>query len=474
MAKYLYEHIGNVIRRQIRNHTLMPGDRLPSIRRMSRQMKVSVGTVQQAYAGLEDQDMIVPRQGAGYYVKARADVPPPEAAAFTPVPSEVSVLDTAVRVMQTAARKDLLQLGSAVPDVSGPGVRRLHDEFRRQAGNIPNYDEHPSGYFRLRQRLARRLMDSGCAVDPEEIIITAGCQEALTLALRCIAGPGDTILVESPCYYGALQALECLGLRALEIPVSPETGPDLDELAAILAAWPVKGMLINPAFSNPTGYLCPKEKKARLLECLAVHDIPLIEDDVFAWLGYGETRPGSIYSHDRDGRVMLCGSISKVLSSDLRIGWLVGGRYARKARNLKFISTICNPIHAQFALAGFLTTRQLDRHLRSVTRGYMKKQQAMVHAIRRWFPEETRVTRPEGGFLAWVKLPETVDSMALHRQALESGITIAPGGIFSPTGRYRNYIRLNYAVASRDEMNSAVKTLAGLLTRIRPDREGPG
>lgn len=465
MADYLYQHIGKLIRDQIQSHALMPGDRLPSIRQMSLRMKVSIGTVQQAYAHLEDQGLIFPRRGSGYYVKARADVPPPEPASFTPVPSKVSVLDTAVRVMQTAARKDLLQLGSAIPDVGGPGVRRLHDEFRRHARKIPNYDAHPSGYLPLRRRLARRLMDTGRAVDPEEIIITAGCQEALSLALRCIADPGDTILVESPCYYGALQALEALGVKALEIPVSPETGPDMAALSSMLKAWPVRGMLINPAFSNPTGYLCPEEKKRQLLELLSVRDIPLIEDDVFAWLGYGETRPRSIHSHDRDGRVMLCGSISKILSSSLRIGWLVAGRYARKARDLKFISTLCNPIHAQFALAGFLATRQLDRHLRTVTRGYMKKQQTMINAVRRWLPEETRVTRPEGGFLAWVKLPEEIDGLKLHRQALTQGITITPGEICSPTGRYKNYIRLNYAVASEDEMHTAIKIIADL---IRP------
>ncbi len=465
MTDYLYEKIRQMFFDQIRNKTLMPGERLPSVRQLSRKLQVSIGTVQQAYAALEDQDMIFPKDRSGYYVKPEKNVRQPETESFTPVPSEVSVLDTAIEVTRSAARKDLLQLGSAVPDVSGKGVRQLHHEFKLQAHKIPNYEEDPSGYLSLRRRLANRMIDSGSNVDPDQIVITAGCQEALTIALRCIAVPGDTILVESPCYFGVLQALELLDLKAVEIPVCPEHGIDTEKLESILKKWPVKGMVMTPSFSNPTGSLCPDDKKQKILELLSAKDIPLIEDDVFAWLGYVENRPRSIYSYDREGRVILCSSISKMLCPDLRIGWMIAGRYTQKARNLKFISTLSHPSHIQFALDLFLSTRKLDRHLRTVTQVYIKKQQAMLNAISRWFPESTRVTRPKGGFLCWVKLPDGVDGLNLYRDAITEGISIAPGVIFSPKDRYKNYIRLNYAVTSVEEINSAVKILASLIKR---------
>jgi DNA-binding transcriptional MocR family regulator len=464
MNDYLYEKIRQMILAQLANKTLQPGDRLPSIRQLSKQLKVSIGTVQQAYAALEDQQLIFPKKRSGYYVEARQTVRRPVAESFTPVPSTVSVFETAVSVMRSAARKELMQLGSAIPDVSGKGVRQLHSEFKRQAHKILNYEEDPSGYLPLRRQLARRFIESGRAVDPDEIVITAGCQEALTIAIRCVAGPGDAVLVESPCYYGVLQALELMNIRAVEIPVCPEQGVDMGQLESVLQTWSVKGMIMNPAFSNPSGYLCPESKKRKILELISTFDIPLIEDDVFARLGFTSTRPRSIHSYDREGRVMLCGSISKMLSPDFRVGWILAGRHSEKARALKFISTLCSPCHTQFALARFLETRQLDRHLGWVAPLYMKKQQAMINAINRWFPESTQVSHPRGGFLSWIKLPDEIDGLTLYRDAISAGITLTPGEICSPTGRYKNYIRLNYGVVSAEEMDWAVKILGGLIS----------
>ncbi len=465
MTDYLYEKIRQMIVSQISNKALLPGDRLPSIRQLAQDLKVSIGTVQQAYVALEDQNLIFAKKRSGYYVKTVQTMPQPKAASFTPVPAKVTVLETAVSVMRSAARKDLIQLGSAIPDVSGQGVRQLHQEYKRHANKIPNYEEDPIGYLPLRRQLARRLMDTGTSIDPDEIVITSGCQEALTIALRCIADPGDIILVESPGYYGVLQALEVLGLKAVEIPVSPVDGMDMEQLEAILQTWPVKGIIMNPAFSNPSGYLCPERKKRKILELISAYDIPLIEDDVFALLGFTGRRPGTIHSYDREGRVILCGSISKVLSPDLRIGWIIAGRYAQNARSLKFISTLCSPCHPQFALARFLSTRKLDRHLRTIVPYYMKKQQALINAVKRHFPESTEVSRPQGGFLSWVRLPEDIDGLKLYRDAVSKGITITPGQICSPTGRYKNYIRLNYAVVPADEIDSAMRLLANLIDK---------
>ncbi len=463
MTDYLYEKVRQMIFAQISNKTLLPGERLPSIRQLARELKVSIGTVQQAYSALEDQDIIFPKKRSGYYVKARPSLPQLKADTFKPVPAKVTVLETAVSVMRSAARKNLMQMGSAIPDVSGKGVRQLHQEFKRHAHKIPNYEEDPMGYLPLRRQLARRSIESGKLVDPDDIVITAGCQEALTIALRCIADPGDIILVESPCYYGVLQALEFLNLKAVEIPVSPEDGVDMDLLESVLAAWPVKGMIMNPAFSNPSGYLCPERKKRKILELISTYDIPLIEDDVFAHLGFTGSRPRPIHSYDREGRVILCGSISKILSPDLRVGWIIAGRYTKKARTLKFISTLCSPVHPQFALARFLSTRKLERHLRTIVPVYMKKQQALINAVNRRFPGDTKMSRPRGGFLSWVQLPEDIDGLRLYHDAVSAGITITPGEICSPTGRYKNYIRLNYAVLPADEMDSAMKILGRLI-----------
>lgn len=465
MAKLLYKKIEKLISEQIENKVYLPGDKLPSERQLSLKMNVSVGTIRKAYANLEDQGLIIPKERSGYYVKSSHPVPLSFFKTDFPIeaPSKVSVLETAISVMRSAAGKGLVQLGSAIPNVKGKAVAQLHQDLKRHSQKVPNYEEDPQGFLPLRRQLARRSVGSGKPFHPDEIVITAGCQEALTIALRCIARSGDIIAVESPCYYAVLQALECLELKAVEIPVSPVDGIDTDILDSILQTWPVKGILLNPAFSNPSGYLCSEQKKQTIAKIILKYDIPLIEDDIFAELGFSGKRPRTIQSYDEDGRVILCSSISKTISPDLRIGWMIPGRYLKKARTMKYISTLCSPSHTQYALASFLSTHQFERHVRSMISDYEKKQQTLRKAIKQYLPADTSVTRPEGGFLCWLRLPEEVDGLELYYRAVENGITIAPGQICSPTGKFKNYIRLNYAVASTDRIEFSIKRLGKLV-----------
>lgn len=269
--------------------------------------------------------------------------------------------------------------------------------------------------------------------------------------------------MESPCYYGVLQALEVLELKAIEIPASPMDGIDTDILESALQTWPVKGILLNPSFSNPSGYVCPRAKKQKIAQLLFEYDIPLIEDDIFSDLGFTEDRPTTIQSYDSDGRVILCSSVSKTICPDMRIGWMTAGRYTEKARTLKFISTLCAPSHTQYALADFLSTRQYERHIRSVTQDYAKKQHGLLKAIKRFLPDETNATQPQGGFLCWLKSSDDIDGIELYSQAIKQGISLTPGEICSPTGRFKNYIRLNYAVASPEQIDFSMKTIAKLM-----------
>ncbi len=465
MKDLLYKKVGRIIFDQIENHTFQSGQRLPSERQLSKKLNVSIGTVQRAYADLEDLGLIIPKKRSGYYVKPSkpVSISPPKVEHFESIPSNVRVLETAISVMQVASKKGLVKLGSAIPNVTGKAVVKLHQALKRRSQKIHNYEEDPQGYLPLRRQIARRSISTGKSYHPDEIVITAGCQEALTIALRCISKPGDTIVVESPCYYGALQALEFLELNAIEIPSSPSDGIDTATLETVLQTWPVKGILLNPSFSNPSGYLCPELKKQDIARLILKYDIPLIEDDIFADLGFRGDRPTSIQSYDQDGRVIVCSSISKTICPDLRIGWMMAGRYTQKARTIKFISTLCAPCHTQYALTDFLSTNLYERHIRSVTSDYERKQHLLLKAVKRWFPDETYATQPQGGFLCWLKLPDEIDGLILYQQAIEEGISLTPGEICSPTNRFKNYIRLNYAVASIEEIEFSIKTIAKLM-----------
>ena len=464
-TEHLYKKVGKIISDQIGNKTLLSGDRLPSQRQLSQQLNVSIGTVQHAYADLEDQGLIQPKPRSGYYVSAYNAVPiaPPEAEFFTSTPAVVNIFETGVSVMRSAANKNLIQMGSAVPDVQGQAVTQLHQALKRNAHKVPNYGEDPLGYVPLRRQLARRSYNTGKSCHPDEIVITSGCQEALTIALRCIANPGDMIVVESPCYFGLLQALELLELKAIEIPVSPVDGIDTVVLESVLESWPVKGIVLNPSFSNPSGYVCSDSKRREIARLITAYDVPLIEDDIFSDLGFTGERPKTIQSYEKDGRVILCSSISKTICPDLRVGWIMGGRYTDKARKLKFVSTLGAPFHPQLALAEFLSTNRFERHLRSMTSLYRKKQGLLLNAIQQRLPKETKATQPQGSFLCWLQLPETIDGITLYQQAIKKGISLLPGELCSPSGRYKNYIRLNYAVTSVEQIDASMKTIADLI-----------
>ncbi|MEA3467038.1 MAG: PLP-dependent aminotransferase family protein [Thermodesulfobacteriota bacterium] len=461
----LYKKVGKIISNQIGNKTLQCGDRLPSQRQLSQQLNVSIGTVQHAYADLDDQGLIQPKPRSGYYVKAFNIIPiaPPETDFFKSTPAVVNIFETGVSVMRSAANKNIIQMGSAVPDVQGRAVTQLHQALKRNAHKVPNYGEDPLGYLPLRRQLARRSYNTGKSCHPDEIVITSGCQEALTIALRCIAKPGDVIAVESPCYFGMLQALELLELKAIEIPVSPVDGIDTVVLESVLENWPVKGIVLNPSFSNPSGYLCSDSKRREIARLISAYDVPLIEDDVFSNLGFSGERPKTIQSYDHDGRVILCSSISKSICPDLRIGWIMPGRYTEKARKLKYISTLCAPFHPQFALAEFLSTNRFERHLRSMAPLYQKKQGQLLNAIQHRLPEGTKATQPQGGFLCWLQLPKTINAFTLYQHAIKRGLSVLPGELCSPSGRYKNYIRLNCAVASAEQIDASMKTIADII-----------
>jgi len=295
-------------------------------------------------------------------------------------------------------------------------------------------------------------------------MITAGCTEAVHLALRS-SPAGDLIAVESPTYFGVLQILQSLGLQALEIPTHHRTGISLDALRFALDHHSVSAVLVMPNFQNPLGSTMPDENKRALVEMLAEREIPLIEDGLFGELYFGGQRPRVCKSYDRTGG---SSSVPRSLRTCPPATGSAGPRPAvsRPASSgSKSATNLSTAILPQLAIARFIANGGYDHHLRRIRRAYAEKVAAMSQAVGRFFPAGTRITAPGGGFVLWVQLPETADALDLYRLALKSGITIAPGHIFSTTPRYRNFIRLNAAYMS-DENAVALRRLAELAERV--------
>jgi DNA-binding transcriptional MocR family regulator len=309
--------------------------------------------------------------------------------------------------------------------------------------------------------VAKRALGAGCTLRPDEIVITAGCVEAVSLSLRVTCRPGDTVAIESPSYFNFLQLIQELGLRALEIPATPREGMSIEALRYAIEHNPVRACLVISNFTNPLGSLMPDAKKRELAELLAKHDIPLIEDDIYGDLPFANERPSVAKAYDRKGTILLCSSFSKTLAPGYRVGWIAPGRFQPEIERLKVLANIATASPTQLAIAEFLANGGYDHHLRSLRRAYANQVALMGEAIGRHFPPGTRVTRPAGGSILWLELPEYVDAVELYGDALKEGITIAPGPIFSATGKYRNNIRLNAAFWS-ERIELAIKTLGTL------------
>ncbi len=478
----LYEEVAERLTYLIERGTYAPGARIPSVRQLSQQLQVSVSTVIGAYGLLEDQGRIEARPQSGFYVRRHSPNLParakplsePETSRPAPGPMPVNIGQLTMRIMRHHHDPSLVPLGAAIPNPALLPLEKLNrtmSKVMRQLGNQGHVYDAPPGCEALRVQVARRLVLAGCTLTPDEIVTTTGSQEAVGLCLRALCQPGDTVVIESPIYYGVLQAIEMQGLKALEIPTHPRSGINLEALELALGQNKVKACLVIPNYSNPIGSLMPDENKQRLVALLNVHGIPLIEDDVYGDLGFGPTRAKVAKAWDKTGNVLLCSSFSKTLSPGYRVGWVAPGRWQAQVVNQKLVANLATPLPTQLAVAEFLASGGYDHHLRRVRRVHAQQTALMAQAVGHYFPAGTRVTRPEGGYVLWVEMPPQIDSLWLFEEALSLGISLAPGPMFSACQRYRNFVRLNTAFWS-SPVEEALERLGKLLMAGRATREG--
>jgi DNA-binding transcriptional MocR family regulator len=447
---FRYEEVASFISGLVDAGTLAPGSRAPSLREISKRRRISLSTALQAYRLLEDRGVLEARPQSGHYV-ARRDTIRLEAPAISKPPNKatpVAISAMLAKLLQYAADPRLVPLGCAIPSAELLAAGRLDRFLARAArtkGVAHNTYTVPKGELRLRQEIARRSLRWGQVLSPEDIVITCGCTEAVTLALSNVTKPGDTVAIESPTFFGLLHSLEVLGLKALELPTDASSGIDVSALKRALERGGIKACLLSSSFNNPLGCTMSNEKKVAVLALLARHRVPLIEDDIYGDIYFGSERPTPFMALDRRGNTIYCSSFSKTIAPGYRIGWLAMKaemqRQGALERKLGF--TLSGPPLLQVAFADFLSSGGYDNHLRRIRRVFEDTIDQMIRAVDRSFPKGTKVTRPSGSFVLWLELPKSVQTRALFDEALENGICFAPGDVFSASGRYGHCLRLS-------------------------------
>ncbi|KDN29806.1 GntR family transcriptional regulator [Vibrio fortis] len=461
-----YEELAKDIRTQIANNTWRSGEKIPSVRMSCRNYKVSNSTVLQAYQLLESEGWIIAKPQSGYFV-----APKIESLVTLPEVSEPkrAINDRLFDFLTSSSAEGVVPFGSAFPDPDLfplPVLTRNLASAGRKMTGASVINNLPPGSESLRRQIAQRYLQQGIVVSHQDIVITSGAMEALNLSLQTVTKPGDTVVIEAPAFYGALQAVERLGLNAVEVEVCPKDGLNITAFKQALIDHDVKACWLMTTFQNPTGTCLSDKSKTELVAIAREHQALIIEDDVYADLYYEGEKPKPLKAYDTNDSVLLCGSYSKSLCPGYRVGWVVNARYHNQIQKQQLLSTLSSSAPVQLGVAHFLTHESYDNHLRKLRKHLQSRKQEFIEAVTEYFPISIELEEPQGGYFIWIRFPESFDSHKLYKQAMEKGISIASGDLFSESDMVSHAIRLNFSHELTQERRSALKTVGQLAHQL--------
>lgn len=467
---FLYQQVLDTVRGRIDSGALRAGDKLPSLRHLSGEMNVSVPTIRQAYVELEREGRVEARAKSGFFVLADTGRALLRRRGRAQAPTTVRCCSLIDEVNAGTELPDVLALGTANPSRALPATKTLHRAMKRVMSRA---EERTLGYAPsigdpgLRRQIAYRYFTQGGSIDPDQIIITNGAQEALFLALCTIAKPGDVIAVESPTYQGQLEQIEALDMLALEIETCPDEGVELDALEHAFRTHRVAACMFSSAINNPLGSRMPDAKRRALVAMCEQYGVPLIEDDVYGELAFDGVRPHPAQLYSKKGLVVTCSSFSKTVAPGYRMGWLVADKYLAPLAAAKRAYSCSSGLLQQLTLAEFIGSGDYDRYLGRLVPVLEQNARCTGSVVCRSFPANARQSRPQGGSVLWVEIPGC-DSVALFRAALEEGISIMPGVIFAAKNRYRSFIRISFGHPWTEEVERGLETLGALAKSLTP------
>lgn len=467
---FRYEHVVSKVEEIIFGLKLQPGDKVPSVRKISSELQVSVTTVNQAYGILEAKGLIAPRPGSGYYISAWGkNTIKSTDNGFVLLPEDVAVNTMATAMLKNTRMYGVTNFSSLAPINELIPITRLNKAMQAAMKDPDNQNfqySYPEGSPKLIKQIGLHTFEWKRSLPQNEILVTNGCMEAISLCLDAVTRPGDIVAIESPVYAGILQCLESKGLKALGISVDPLSGINLNELEHALDTHAVAAVICMPVCQNPMGTSMPEDNKIRLVNLLGSRNIPLIEDDALGDLYFSGPKPMPAKAYDEYDNVMYCSSFSKSLSPGFRIGWVSAGKYHAQVEKLKFAANISTNSLMQDTTARYLETGHYHAHLKSMRSAIQIQMGKYRDAILRYFPENTSMSNPKGGYSLWLELPPNVNALELQRQALKQGIGFCPGHIFSASQGFANFVRINCCPLWSNKIDEALKILGRIVAAL--------
>lgn len=431
------------IRAKVASRALAPGDRLPSIRAFAKTMGVSPSTVVEAYDRLAAEGLIRARPGSGFFVSATASPPlalaqdlPQTERAIDPLWVSRQSLDAGTATLKPGC-------GWLPPDwMPHSELRRVVRSVARSGNAILSDYGHSRGSLALRRSLMGRFADEGIEIGPEQLVLTLSGTQAVDLICRFLLRPGDTVLVDDPCYFNFRALLRAHQVKTVSVPYTP-TGPDVEEFETVLIAEQPRLYITNSALHNPTGATLSAQTAHRLLNMAAAHELTIVEDDIFADF---EPEPSvRLAALDGVNRVIRIGSFSKTLSASVRCGYIAARPdWIADIVDLQVATSFGGPSPvATELIASVLSGGRYRKHMEELRRRLAqarRKVSGQLHniGVEPWL-------RPRGGFYLWCRLPDGCDSADVARRALPENVILAPGNVFSVSQSAVDFMRFNVA-----------------------------
>ncbi|WP_026714278.1 aminotransferase-like domain-containing protein [Flavobacterium daejeonense] len=463
----LYLKIARIIEDQISSGTLKTGEKLPSIRTIQKIYNISINTVKQAFLELESKSLIESKPKSGFYVSHsfHSKLELPSVSQLQLSQQEKTPEDLISKVFNTLTHKDFTQFALGVVDKSMLPIAKLNKGVVKVLRNLEDSGtgyEPAQGNINLRRNIAKWSFTWDGHLTEDDIVTTSGALNALFYALITVTEPGDTVAIESPVYFGILQMIKSLGLHIIELPTHPVTGISIEDLKKVLPK--INACCFVTNFNNPLGSCMPEENKKEVVHLLSKHNIPLIEDDLYGDIFFGASRPKPCKAFDETGNVLWCGSVSKTLAPGYRVGWVAPGKFKEKTIRKKLLNTMSSPPLYQEVIADFMEHGRYEHHLRTLRNTLYNNCLHFKKAIEKYFPENTKISNPQGGFVLWLELDPRIDTAVLYDIAVQHKIGFAPGRMFTQHNRYNNCMRLNFAIKWDEKVEDSLKTL-GLLIK---------
>jgi len=462
----LYLKVARVIEKQIQDETLILGEKLPSVRSAQKLYNVSLNTIKQAYLELEGRSLIESKPKQGYYVSksAKRKLALPSFSSTAITAKEYTRQDLIDKVFSAISSEEGSQFGIGLPGKNFLPIEKLTKTIQQciksSTNGISKY-EAVQGSAYLRREIAKWALVLEGKLSEDDLVITSGAMNAIYHGLLAVTKPGDLVAIESPTYFGILQALDVLGLKAVEVPTHPLFGVDLDALKKLMPKLSACCFVTN--FNNPMGYLMPEEKKKELVKLITEFNVPLIEDDLYGNLYFGQERPKPCKYFDEAGLVMWSSSVSKTLAPGFRLGWIAPGKFKDKIILQKQIQNVSSPPLFSDVIAHFLEFGRYDHHLKNFRSKLVSNYLQFKEAVETYFPDNSKISEPKGGFMLWLELDKRIQTTELYDLAWKQKINFAPGRMFTQHDQFNNCMRLNYGIEWNSQVENDLKKLGKLV-----------